>query len=92
MTYQVAYSKKAIRQLDKLDPPTAALIYGWIGKNLIDTDDPRRRGKPLKGDQQRLWRYRVSDYRIIVEIDDGIVTVMVLTVGKRSHIYKEMRR
>ncbi|GAB5040991.1 type II toxin-antitoxin system RelE family toxin [Bartonella henselae] len=45
-------------------------------------------GKPLKGQFSGLWRYRVGDYRILCELYDKELVVLVLAVGHRKNIYK----
>lgn len=88
MKYQVEFSKQAIRQLKKLDKGTAALIMGWIKKNLVDTEDPRLHGKGLTGNRSGEWRYRIGDYRIIAEIQDYRIIILILSIGHRSEIYR----
>jgi mRNA interferase RelE/StbE len=51
-------------------------------------DDPRRLGKALKGPLGDLWRYRVGDFRVICEIRDGVLTVLVLQIGNRREVYR----
>jgi len=46
--YSVTYSDKAIKTLQKLDRDTAAMIFGWIDKNLEGCFNPRLHGKALK--------------------------------------------
>ena len=87
MTYSVEYTKKATRQLGKLDKPVSARIYDWIDTHLIGCDNPRHYGDPLTGDHHGQWRYRVGDYRIIAEIHDDKVLMMVVTVGHRREVY-----
>jgi len=50
--------------------------------------DPRQFGKPLHGDKKGLWRYRVGDYRLICDIQDQRVTVLLLALGHRKEIYR----
>ncbi len=88
MKYAVEFSKEALKDLKKLDKPTAALILGWVRKNLEGTDDPRRHGKALTGNLSGRWRYRVGDYRLLARIDDGRVLILVLHVGHRREIYE----
>ena len=59
----------------------------WIKKNLVDCEDPRRTGHPLTGEFQGLWRYRVGRYRIIAEIIDSRLVIVVVEVGHRKNIY-----
>ena len=87
MSYHVEFTKSALKDLKKLDKPTASLILGWIRKNLEGCADPRVHGNGLVANRSGQWRYRVGDYRIIAEINDGAVTILVVTVGHRSNIY-----
>ena len=85
--YKVEYTDKAIKQLSKLDKYTAKMLYKWIDKNLIDCQNPRQYGKSLTGNRSGEWRYRVGDYRIIADIQDDKVVILVLEVGHRREIY-----
>ena len=87
MTYHVEFTRSALKQLKKLDKPTAALILGWIRKNLENCENPRIHGKSLTGNRSGQWRYRVGDYRIITEIEDDRVLILVLHIGHRKSIY-----
>lgn len=66
----------------------AALILGWIRKNLEGCDNPRTHGKGVTANRSGEWRYRVGDYRLLAEIQDGKLVILMLTVGHRSEIYK----
>ncbi|MDO4960436.1 MAG: type II toxin-antitoxin system RelE/ParE family toxin [Eubacteriales bacterium] len=87
MMYKVSFTKNALKQLKKLDKSTAALITGWIRKNLEGCNDPRVHGKGLTANRSGQWRYRVGDYRIIAEILDTEVLILVVNIGHRSDIY-----
>ena len=89
MNYSVEFSRMALRQLKKLDKPTAALILGWIRKNLEGCSDPRLHGKGLTADRSGQWRYRVGDYRLIAEIEDERLVILMLNVGHRRDIYSK---
>ena len=65
MKYDVEYSKTAVNTIKKMDSSTSKLIKTWIEKNLINTENPRIKGKALTSDLKGLWRYRVGDYRIL---------------------------
>lgn len=86
--YHVEFTKFALKQLKKMDKSTAALILGWIRKNIEGCDNPRIHGKGLTADKSGQWRYRVGDYRILAEIQDDKVIVLVINIGHRSTIYK----
>ena len=89
MTYTVRYAKAALKSLQTLDRPIAAMLYAWVGKNLVGCTDPRAHGKALTANRSGLWRYRVGDYRLISQIDDSAVTILMLEIGHRSSIYKQ---
>lgn len=87
MSWRVEFTSAATKELKKLDKYTAALILGWVRKNLEGCSDPRRHGKPLTANRSGQWRYRVGDHRIIAEIEDGRVVILVLSIGHRRDIY-----
>jgi len=51
-------------------------------------DDPRSAGKALTGPFNSFWRYRVGDYRIVCDIQDDVLHVLVLRVGHRKEVYR----
>lgn len=84
--YHVEFTKNALKQLKNMDKSSASLILGWIRKNIEGCDNPRVHGKGLTANRSGQWRYRVGDYRIITEIEDDKVIVLVLNVGHRIDI------
>lgn len=86
-SYAVKFEQKARKTLSKLDKATANMILAWIKKNLVDTDNPRRTGKPLKGEYKGAWRYRAGDYRLIAHIEDDQVLILLLAIGHRREVY-----
>lgn len=88
MTYHVAFTKEALKTLKKLDRHTALFITAWVRKNLEGCADPRLHGKGLTANRSGQWRYRVGDYRLIAEIQDGKVVILILTIGHRRDIYE----
>jgi len=89
MCYTVEYSQQALKVIKKLDKQTRALIVGWIEKNLNGCENPRQHGKGLTADKAGLWRYRIGDYRVIADIQDARIVIMITTVGHRRDIYKK---
>ena len=85
--YRVEYTSKAIKNLRKLDKNTRNRIYAWLDKNLVNCEGPTIHGKGLVGDKSGQWRYRVGDYRIICEIEDEEIVILVLEIGHRREIY-----
>lgn len=84
--YQVKFSEHAVKELKKLDKPTARVIKNWIIKNLVDTTDPRQHGKPLTGNLKGIWRYRVGDYRLFAEIQEDVLIVFLFEIDHRREI------
>lgn len=88
MKYELLYTEKAVKQLKKLDKSVLVMIKAWIEKNLVGTNDPRRFGKAFTGDKKGWWRYRVGDYRILADIQDDQLIILVIEVGHRSSVYR----
>ena len=85
--YSVMFTEHALKQFKKLDRQTQILISRWIGKNLDGCTDPRAHGKGLTANRSGQWRYRIGDYRLICEIEDELVRILVLALGHRKYIY-----
>ena len=87
MKYKVEFSKRALKDLKKLDRHTAALILGWVRKNLEGCENPRLHGKALTADKKGQWRYRVGDFRLLAKIEDEKIIILILNIGHRREIY-----
>lgn len=81
------YTKEALKALKKMDKHTAAMLLGWIQKNLNGCQNPRQHGKGLTANRSGEWRYRVGDYRILAEIQDEKIVILILEIGYRREIY-----
>ena len=88
MKYSVVFTERAKKQLSKLDKPTAKLISMWLMKNLQGCENPRQHGKGLTSNRSGQWRYRVGDYRILAEIQEDNIVILILEIGHRRNIYK----
>ena len=87
MKYSLMYSKKAQKQLNKLDNSMKSKILKYIDQNLFDTDNPKKFGKALRYNLKGFWRYRVENYRIIVKIEENELLILVVQIDKRDKIY-----
>lgn len=87
MKYRLVFSERAKKQLKKLDRHISSLIIGWLEKNIEGSENPRIHGKGLVENKSGQWRYRIGNYRVICEIKDKEVVVLVLEVGHRRDIY-----
>lgn len=88
MAWIIEYTQTAKEQLRKLDKPVAKRILNYIDERLAPLEDPRELGKALTGSLGGLWRYRVGDFRIVCEIQDEKLRVLVVRVGNRANIYR----
>ncbi|MDE5581610.1 MAG: type II toxin-antitoxin system RelE/ParE family toxin [Treponemataceae bacterium] len=87
MTYGVETTARFNKEFKKLDKYTQRLIKAWIEKNLVGTEYPRLHGKVLTANRSGQWRYRIGDYRLICNIDDGRLVILALSVGHRREVY-----
>ncbi len=87
--YRVELSSFAKKQLKKLDKHTQRILLSWIEKNLSGCLDPKQKGKPLTANRKNQWRYRVGDYRIVVEIFEDKILILVVGLGHRKGIYEQ---
>jgi mRNA interferase RelE/StbE len=88
LAWRIELTETANKQLAKLDKVEARRITKFLRERLAATDNPRNTGKALSGPLGGLWRYRVGDYRLICEIQDGVLCVLVLKIGNRREVYK----
>ena len=89
MAWTIDYADTARSQLRKLDKQTARRIVDYMDERIADLENPRSAGKALTGPLGGLWRYRVGDYRVICDIQDGALRVLVVQVGNRSDVYQK---
>jgi mRNA interferase RelE/StbE len=81
------FDPRALKELKKLGHPAQQEILRYLDQRVAGGADPRRFGKSLKADLAGLWRYQVGDYRILCQIQDRELVVLVIAVGHRKNIY-----
>lgn len=91
MRYQVEFSKQGKKELQKLDGFSQKIIMKWIYKNLMNTENPRLHGKELKGTLKCFWRYRIGDYRLLADIQDEAVVILLVNIGHRKETYDQIK-
>jgi mRNA interferase RelE/StbE len=85
VTYEVRLAPAAVRQLRKLDPPGRRRVQAAID---LLAEDPRPPGaRQLVGGAGE-WRVRTGDFRIIYDIRDGELLVLIVKVGHRRDVYE----
>jgi mRNA interferase RelE/StbE len=87
--WTIEFAEGAALQLRKLDRPVARRIIAFLRERVSTAADPRSLGEALKGDELgRFWKYRVGDYRVIAEIRDREIRIVVVRLGHRSTVYR----
>ena len=89
MAWTIEYNEGAIRDLKKLDRQAQREILDYMEKRIAATEDPRSFGKPLRHSKFGLWRYCLRNYRIICELQEARLVVLVVAVGHHSRIYED---
>ena len=87
MAWRIRFFKEADKSLRKLDRQVSARILDEL-EEVSRLDDPRTRGKALVGNLAGLWRYRVGDYRVVCDIEDEVLVILVVGVAHRSSVYR----
>ena len=86
MSYKLTQTPRFAKTLRKLDQPVAQRVLVALYE-LVELDDPTARLKPLQHELAGLWRLRVSDYRVILDVRRDDVVIVALDLGHRSDIY-----
>jgi mRNA interferase RelE/StbE len=87
-TWRIEITRTATKTITKLDHAAQRAILKFLRGRLSIAENPRQWGSALQGDKRGLWRYRVGDYRLICDIQDEKVVVLVLEVGRRKDVYR----
>jgi len=88
VTWRIEYAQSVQKSVKKLDSGVRQRIREYLEHRVAQLDNPRQLGKPLKGEHTELWRYRVGDYRIICDIRDATLVVLVVRIGHRRTVYR----
>ena len=89
MAWRIELADSAAKQLRKLDPQIAKRILTFLRDRVAPLDDPRSIGEALRGKELgAFWKYRVGDWRIIADLDDGVMLITVIRLGNRREIYR----
>jgi mRNA interferase RelE/StbE len=87
LAWRIEITHTATKQFTKLDHQVQAEIVRYLRERIATDEDPRRYGAPLRKELAGRWKYRVGAYRLICEIQDEKILVLVLMVGHRSKVY-----
>lgn len=85
MSYEIVLATAAARQLRKFDPPVRRRLQGVLD---LLAEDPRPPAATRLVGGSGEWRVRTGDYRVIYEIHDGRLLILVLGMGHRRDVYR----
>ncbi len=89
MTWRIEFLPAAARELDRIDRPDRQRILGFLRDRLAPRENPRSLGEALRGPELgKYWKYRVGQYRIICDIRDDRILILVVRIGHRRDVYR----
>lgn len=89
MKYTLVITDDFEKQFRKLDRSVQVIVAKWIKKHLENCDDPKASGKALTANLKGYWRYRIGDYRLLVEIKEDELVIVAISIAHRSEIYNQ---
>jgi len=88
VTWKIEFERSAAREFKKLAPEAQSRIRHYLTHRVLSQEHPRKLGKPLKARLHQLWRYRVGNYRIVCQIQDADLIILVVRVADRAKVYE----
>jgi len=89
LAWRIEFHPRAEKELAKFDRDTARRIVRFLRDRVTTLEDPRGLGEALKGPEVgRFWKYRVGDYRLICDIQNARITIVVVRIGYRREVYR----
>ncbi|CAK7192686.1 hypothetical protein COMNV_00892 [Commensalibacter sp. Nvir] len=88
MAWQINYSRSALNELKKLDKQDARRIINYLTLHVQPLENPKQLGKALTGNLKEFWRYRIGNYRVIAEVQEDKIIILILRVAHRKEVYK----
>ncbi|MCM2265740.1 MAG: type II toxin-antitoxin system RelE/ParE family toxin [Desulfuromonadales bacterium] len=89
MTWRIEFDPAAVDELARLDRAVQKRVLKVLRERISPLDDPRSIGEALRGNQLGgFWKYRIGDYRLICDIRDDVILILVLRIGHRREVYR----
>ena len=89
MAWQIEFTPDAEKNLARLGTEAEKRVVKFMRERISNLEDPRSIGESLKDSRfAGLWRYRAGDYRILCEIQDQKIRILVVQIGHRREVYK----
>ena len=88
MAWTIELHRDAERDLSRLGTENARRILKFLHQRLATLDDPRSIGEALHGPVLgKYWKYRVGDYRLIADVQDEVIRIVIIRIGHRRQVY-----
>jgi len=88
MAWKIEFAASAEKKLAKMDKAVIRRILSFLYERVAKADNPRSLGKALKGPQGDFWKYHVGDYRVVCDIQDREIMILVVRVRHLSKVYR----
>ena len=89
MGWRIEFEPRALKELEAQDRPVQRRLLAFLRDRVAPLADPRELGEALRGPElRRLWKYRVGDWRLVCDIRDRQVTILVVRLGHRREVYE----
>ena len=89
MAWRIEYAESVQKSVRRLDRQVQRRLRNFLEVRLASMDNPRQLGAAMQGTRYRnLWRYRVGNYRIVAEIDDEHICILVVRMAHRREAYR----
>lgn len=89
--WQLAFNNRGQKQFEKLPKNIQKRIFDYFDERVLNQPNPFILASRLVNDEYEFFRYRIGDYRIITQIDQGKMIILAVEVGHRKEIYKKTR-
>ena len=89
MSWTIKIDAAYEKELCKLDSQSQKLILSYLNNKIAKLNHPKQLGKPLKHKLKGLWRYRINKFRIICQIKEDKLIILVVKVAKRDVVYDD---
>ncbi|WP_293371222.1 type II toxin-antitoxin system RelE/ParE family toxin [Nevskia sp.] len=89
MAWRIEFLPQVEKELARLDKPQAVRLLRFLNERVAPLDDPRSIGAALTGAELgNFWKYRVGDFRIVADIRDREILIVVVRIGDRKAVYR----
>ena len=90
MVWRIEFDSRAVKELSKFDRPIQRRILKALRDRIATLVDPRSIGEALRGEELgRFWKYLIGTYRVICEIRDEDIVILVIRIGDRKEVYEK---